>query len=265
MRYDAGQISAPLFVISPFKADQLQSCGHFAIIRRMQAVILAAGKGTRMGELTESIPKPMLLALGKPLLAWKIDAMPEEIDEVVLLIGYLGEKIREFFGTSYAGKKITYIETTELNGTAGGLFQMKDSLGERFLVMMGDDIYASADMSRMIKHEWALLAKRAIHGETADRILLDGEGRLSGFMKGTEYLATYGEGGLINTGMYMLNKKIFDFPLVKLQTKEEYGLPQTILGSIKEIDLAILETDFWVQISNKEDLETAAEILRKIP
>ena len=53
----------------------------------MQAVILAAGKGTRMRELTASTPKPMLCLLGRPMLAWKIEMLPEAIDEVILVVG----------------------------------------------------------------------------------------------------------------------------------------------------------------------------------
>ncbi len=76
----------------------------------MQAVILAAGRGTRMGALTEHTPKPMLLVNGRPVLEYIFDSLPEEIDEVIIVVGYLGSVIQKHFGGFYKGKKILYVE-----------------------------------------------------------------------------------------------------------------------------------------------------------
>ena len=59
----------------------------------MKAVILAAGKGTRMGDLSLETPKPMLKVLGKTLLEHKLDSLPDVIDEVVITVGYLKDRI----------------------------------------------------------------------------------------------------------------------------------------------------------------------------
>jgi UDP-N-acetylglucosamine diphosphorylase / glucose-1-phosphate thymidylyltransferase / UDP-N-acetylgalactosamine diphosphorylase / glucosamine-1-phosphate N-acetyltransferase / galactosamine-1-phosphate N-acetyltransferase len=72
----------------------------------MQAVILAAGRGTRMNELTTAVPKPMLDVGGKPLLEYKINALPPEVEEVILIIGYRGNVVRAHFGGSYNDKHI---------------------------------------------------------------------------------------------------------------------------------------------------------------
>ena len=80
----------------------------------MQLVILAAGRGKRMKTLTENMPKPMLTVLGNDLLEHKISILPKEIDEVIIVIGYLGEKIKKHFGTNFKGKKISYVEQKEL-------------------------------------------------------------------------------------------------------------------------------------------------------
>jgi NDP-sugar pyrophosphorylase family protein len=88
----------------------------------MQAVILAAGRGTRMNELTTAVPKPMLEVAGRPLLEYKFDAMPEEIDEVVLIVRYLGDIVRRHFGTRWGDKHVTYVEQGDIEGTAGALW-----------------------------------------------------------------------------------------------------------------------------------------------
>ena len=75
----------------------------------MQAIILAAGRGTRMGELTKETPKPMLKIKNKPILEYKLNALPEEITEVIFVIGYLGDAIKNYFGDFYNGRKIRYV------------------------------------------------------------------------------------------------------------------------------------------------------------
>ena len=66
----------------------------------MQAVIMAGGKGTRLAALTKGeIPKPMIMVAGKPLLLWQIERLKENgIGDIILVIGHLGHKIREYFG-----------------------------------------------------------------------------------------------------------------------------------------------------------------------
>src|SRR3989344_6700347 len=113
----------------------------------MQPVILAAGRGTRMVELTGEVPKPMLPVGGRPLLEYKLDAMPDEIDEVILVIGYQGAVVRKHFGGRYGNRQIQYVEQKELNGTAGALWVARLLLHDRFLVLMGGDIYAGEDVA----------------------------------------------------------------------------------------------------------------------
>ena len=63
----------------------------------MQAVIMAGGKGTRLATLTkDEIPKPMVPVAGKPLLLWQVERLKENgITDIILVIGHLGDKIRE--------------------------------------------------------------------------------------------------------------------------------------------------------------------------
>ena len=64
----------------------------------MFTVILAAGKGTRMGDLAKETPKPMLRVLGKTLLEHKLEMLPESITDVIIVVGYLKDKITEVIG-----------------------------------------------------------------------------------------------------------------------------------------------------------------------
>ena len=72
----------------------------------MQAVILAAGVGKRLKPLTDDLPKPMVRVNGRPILEYTLSILPKEIDEVILIVGYLKEKIIEYFGDSFKGVPI---------------------------------------------------------------------------------------------------------------------------------------------------------------
>ena len=104
----------------------------------MQLVILAGGKGTRLG-LTD-IPKPMVKIAGKPLLEYQIElAKRYGITEIFILSGYLSEVIVDYFGDGAKwGVKIHHVVEPKPLGTAGALKLLEGKLTGRFLVFYGD-------------------------------------------------------------------------------------------------------------------------------
>ncbi|MBI3589570.1 MAG: NDP-sugar synthase [Candidatus Liptonbacteria bacterium] len=110
-----------------------------------QAIILSAGLGTRLQEITQGkIPKVMVPLEGKPLLEWHIEALKKHgISEFFINLHYLPDVITEHFGDgSKFGVKINYfLEQPEILGTAGGIKDFEDSLGDYFFVLYGDTFY----------------------------------------------------------------------------------------------------------------------------
>ncbi|MEX0924870.1 MAG: nucleotidyltransferase family protein [Candidatus Paceibacterota bacterium] len=222
----------------------------------MKAVILAAGRGKRMLHLTEDTPKPMLQVAGKTLLEHKIAMMPGEIDEVVLVVGYHGDQVRSHFGDSYDGRKITYVHTDVLDGTGGALWKAREHLTERFLVMMGDDIYCRQDMEALLGHGWSMGVTTLPYLERGGRVTLNDDGTLADIVEGVHQV----KNGTVNIGMFVLQPDIFSYDLVKLPGKDEYGLPQTILSAAKDGHLiALVESQFWMQMTSPEDIERAEQ------
>ncbi len=118
----------------------------------MKAIILAGGKGTRLLPLTESIPKPMVILCGKPLLQYQIELLKNNgFKEITLIVNYLGEKIKDYFqdGTKF-GVKIDYIFETEPLGTAGTIGKIAKNLQESFLVLYGD-LLLNIDLKTLVK------------------------------------------------------------------------------------------------------------------
>ncbi|OGG79278.1 hypothetical protein A3A39_04915 [Candidatus Kaiserbacteria bacterium RIFCSPLOWO2_01_FULL_54_13] len=234
----------------------------------MQCVILAAGRGSRMVELTTALPKPMLDVAGRPLLEYKLDALPDEVNEVVIIVGYLGDIIRRHFGERYGGKHVTYIEQETLNGTAGALWYAAPHLHDRFLVIMGDDIYAKEDVARLTEASegWKLLVQQLPAMHRAGSVQLDASGLVAEIVESDREDEARLEPGIASTNLYMLDTRLFSCSMVpKHAGSLEFGLPQTVVAAARQLGIPFepVFTDKWIQITAPNDLVTAAERLKK--
>ena len=105
----------------------------------MDAVILAAGEGTRLRPLTSTRPKPMLPIAGKPILEWNLEALDcAKVKKAYIVVGYKKEVIKDYFGGQFRGVKLEYIEQKAQLGTGDALLAAKDRIKRDFLVLNGD-------------------------------------------------------------------------------------------------------------------------------
>lgn len=225
----------------------------------MKAVILAAGKGTRMGDLSIDTPKPMLKVLGKTLIEHKLESLPDSIDEVVIVVGYLQNKITEVLGDSFGRMKISYVVQSEQKGTADALFCAKHLLKDekKFLVMMGDDIYCREDMEECLKYDCAILIRETDSLKGRAKVAFDDLGHIKDIIeKFPEDVS-----GFVGTGLYVIGSKIFDYEMVTIPGGE-VGLPQTILSMKSGINIKAVQSRFWLQITSPEDLAIAETFLK---
>ena len=72
-----------------------------------------------MRPLTDSTPKPLILVCGKPVLQHIVEALPPEVDELILVVGYFKEQIKDFCGEEYLGKRVHYCEQANFAGGTG--------------------------------------------------------------------------------------------------------------------------------------------------
>src|SRR3989344_5725791 len=201
----------------------------------MQCVFLAAGRGSRMKELTETMPKPMLPVAGKPLLQHKLEALPQEIDEVIMVVGYFGHVVQQHFGGEFEGKRILYVEQENpVGGTADALKKAEPLLKDRFLVMNGDNLYGTKDMAACAQYAWAVGVQEREHVATG-RVVVDDEMYVTDI---AENSAHGGEKGYANTALYSLDMRIFEYALApKAPGANELGLPQTMLQALPRIKI----------------------------
>lgn len=217
-----------------------------------------------MGALTDNTPKPMLMVANKNLIEHKLDILPPEVDEVIIIVGYLGHVIQKHFGGEYRGKRLLYIDQANIvGGTADALWQAKDILQGRFLVMMGDDLYTAEDVAACIAApEWALLVQEMHGTRSAGAVSTDSAGEVQGIEEG-EHAGRWYAG----TNLFVLDTRLFGFaPLPKAPGSHELGLPQTVAFAARALGASFraISATRWIQITAPEDL-AAAEFTLGVP
>ena len=117
--------------------------------------ILAGGRGTRLGDRTREIPKPLLEVAGEPFLLHQLRLLAAHgASEAIICVGYRGELIESLLGGTRFGVRIAYsYDGPGLDGTLGAVRRALPLLGERFLVLYGDT-YLRLDY-RAVSHDWS--------------------------------------------------------------------------------------------------------------
>ena len=223
----------------------------------MQCVILAAGKGSRLRPLTETIPKPLVTVNNKTLLDHIVEAMPSSINELIIVIGYKGEMIKDYCGEKFHGRPVTYIEQKEINGPAKALWLTKDLIKGRFLFMFADDIHGKDDLARAISFSRAILATTSDNPERFGVIVRNPDGTIAEMIEKPESPSS----NLVATGPMVLDQKIFEFP-PESPINNEYFMPEIIMRYKEKYPIAVVEENMWLAIGYPEDIDRAEQRIR---
>jgi N-acetylgalactosamine kinase len=238
----------------------------------VRAIVLAAGRGTRMGSLTASTPKPLLFINGKPLLACILeDLAAAGLREVVVVTGYLGEQIEQAFGDgSRLGLSLVYRRQVRADGTAGALLLARDLVaGGPFLLSWGD-ILVDADFYGRLCRRFAeapcdvLLAVNPVDDPwRGAAVYVDGDWRVARIVeKPPQGTSTTGWN---NAGLFIFSPLILQYA-ARLQpsARGEYELPQAIARMVEDgRDVRAMPVgDLWSDVGTPEDLQAVAAALR---
>ncbi len=211
-----------------------------------------------MRPLTFTTHKDMLPINGRPIMEYTMEFLPDEITEVIIVVNYLGDQIRNHFKDGFRGRKMKYVNQDKLNGTGGAIHACKDLLEDKFLVVMGDDLYYKKDLEKVLKEDLAILASEVDDPTRFGVLKTDEKGNLIEIIEKPQIK----ERSLISTNAFSLNKKFFDYELVPISDKE-FGLPQTLAKMAKDYPVKILKATYWQPIGYPEDLKKAEEELPK--
>lgn len=239
-----------------------------------QALILAAGRGTRMRGLTEDLPKPMLEVAGRPLLEHVVATLREAgIRRCAIVTGYRAERIEGHFGDgSRLGVRIEYRRQEERDGTARALLLGRGAMGDRpFLLAWGDIVAHPRNYPALL----AAFARLGPEGVLAVQwvedpcrgaaVYVDAEQRIERIVEkpppGTANTHW------INAGIGAFTAELFAYAeSVRPSPRGEYELPDAISGMIadeRRVYAFPLE-GFWSDVGTPEDLGRAERLLREL-
>ena len=203
----------------------------------MKAVIMAGGKGTRIASITQDeIPKPMLKVDDRPILEHQIECLKRSsIDEVIIIVGHLGNVIKSYFGDGKAlGIKINYIEENPEKplGTAGSLYYLRDYIKNDFILIFGD-AFISVDFDKMIEFhkkynsDATLLTHPNSHPFDSDLVITDKSNHVIKFDSKSN-VRNYDYKNLVNSGIYAFSPRIFEY----IEEPKKMGLEKDIIATM---------------------------------
>ena len=225
---------------------------------KKEAIILAGGFGTRLQGVVKDLPKPMAPVNGRPFLTYILDYLIDyEYEKVVLSVGYLHEKIVDYFGRNYKTLEIDYAVEEEPLGTGGGiLFAMSKCSTDNVLVINGDTMF-KVDLTafgRFHQEKKGLLSIVLREVEDVSRygsVSVDDNGIITLF---AEKQASSGK-GFINGGVYLINKKLFE----KYPQRQKFSFEKDLMTRFytKEPFYAMLSDGYFIDIGIPEDYARA--------
>ena len=225
----------------------------------MKAVILAAGEGIRMRPLTIEKPKPMLELAGKPIIYHIFSTLPSEIKEVILVIGYKGEQIKDYLSDTFQNKKIRYVWQKEKKGTAHALLLCRRYLKNgKFLLLYGDDLHGKRGIQNCLKYDLAILVSESKNPERFGVVNVGPDNHIINIEEKPEKPKS----NLVSTGVLVLDQRIFKYR-PKRHPNGEYYITTVIDKLIRDHKVIAQKASFWFPIGYPKDLKKAEKLFYK--
>jgi mannose-1-phosphate guanylyltransferase len=236
-------------------------------------MVLAAGLGTRLRPITYAIPKPLVPVLNRPVMEHSVRLIARHgFEEAIANLHWFPETIESHFGDgSDFGVELTYSHEEQLLGTAGGVRNVAEFLGDSFLVVAGDAL-TDLDFTAMREfHEShdglvTLATKRVANTDEYGVVIAGEDGRIQGFQEKPDPAEALSD--LANTCIYMFRREVFDF-FPEPGTSKAAGSedPPSFADWAMDVFPALLENDipfysheidaYWNDVGNIDELRQA--------
>ncbi|EGK8165987.1 NTP transferase domain-containing protein, partial [Campylobacter coli] len=213
----------------------------------MQAIVLAGGLGTRLRSVVQDFPKPMAPINGKPFLAFALEYLKKQgITEIILSISYKYELIQEYFKDEFHGMKIHYNIEKELLGTGGAIKDALKFVKNEVYVLNGDTLF-DIDLKKLAldNSKICIALKQMQNFDRYGTVNVEDQGIVTSFEE-----KVFKKQGLINGGIYLLKKNIFD----EFNLEEKFSFEEFLQENYKTLKIQTqIFDDYFIDIGVPED------------
>jgi len=213
----------------------------------MKAIILAAWEGSRLRPITNTTPKPLIKIAWKPIIEHNLENIYNKVDEIIIVVKYLKEKIINYFWDNFKWTKITYHTQSWEKGTAWALFWL-EYIKDDVLILNWDTIFDKNDLNNIINYSWyAVLVKEVENPEKYGIFEISSDLIIKKIIeKPKDYIWN-----LANLWIYKFSHKIFEYiKNVPLSPRLEYELTDALNEFAKNFPLKAIKSkwdfiDVW--------------------
>ncbi len=221
----------------------------------MDAIILAAGLGTRLRPHTLTTPKPLLPIRGRPILDWALAALPPAVDRVLVVVHYLADQITSYLQQQPHFAQWQTIVQDQPRGTGDALRSCRQHLrSDPFLVLNGDDLYGAADLAALARSPAGLLVQTVAEPRKFGIAFLRPDGTLERLVEKPDLDGPR----LANTGAYLFPRAVFETELT-VSARGEYEITDYVTALAGRRPVHAVEAKFWLPIGNVEAWQKAQE------
>lgn len=197
----------------------------------MRAIIPVAGVGSRLRPHTYTLPKVLLNVAGKPILGHIIDkVIGEGISEATIIVGHMGDKIREYVSATYPGFIVEYVEQEERLGLGHAIYLSRNTIGkDPLLIILGDTIF-DVDLTPVLKGKFSAIGVKAVDDPRRFGVAETTDGMITRLVEKPEKPST----NLAIVGLYyirnpqLLTECLLDLVNKDKRTKGEYQLTDAL-------------------------------------
>jgi len=222
----------------------------------VDAIILAAGLGTRLRPHTLTTPKPLLAVRGRPLLDWALGALPRAVDRVLVVVNYLADQIEAYLGVQQYFARWEVVRQEQPRGTGDALRACRGQLqSDRFLVLNGDDLYGARDLAALARCSAGVLVQPVDEPRRFGIAFLGPDGKLDRLVEKPDLDGRQ----LANTGAYLFPKHVFDIELT-LSARGEYEITDYVSALARQEAVEVVPASFWLPIGTVEVWQNAQAV-----
>jgi bifunctional UDP-N-acetylglucosamine pyrophosphorylase/glucosamine-1-phosphate N-acetyltransferase len=214
----------------------------------MDAILLAAGLGTRLRPHTEKTPKPLLPVQGRPILDWILGALPAHVDRIIVVTHYLGEQIEEYLRGQRRFPDWSIVPQGNPRGTGDALRRCQSQIrSETFLCLNGDDLFGAADLAKLAACPAGVIVNPVDDPKKFGIAFLNDDGTLEKLVEKPDLPGPR----LANTGAYAFPRSVFDLQ-IQLSPRNEYEITDYVSQLAARQPFHVVRASFWFPIGTEE-------------